>query len=232
MIEDLILSRYILLLSLLFAMIILLIYMFLLRYLARWMIWLSLILCIIVFALAASFCFTARTRIKNYSKNNNDTLIDLNEVNITFNANEFDHDHLGSTELTNKTPSTLEKFDTAMILLDEFAPMSIIWLILGIVCCTICAILMICICCLWERIRLAAGKITEFVISLFRILFLALIEEASRAICYALTTLIWPIITFILNIGFVILGVLVLANYSTLVKTKSLVFFIQKYMID
>jgi hypothetical protein len=191
------------------------------------MIWLSLILCIIVFALAASFCFTARTRIKKYSKNNNDTLLDLDEVNITFNANEFDNDHMGiitSTDLTNKKPSTLEKFDTAMILLDQFAPMSIIWLILGIVCCTICAILMICICCLWERIRLAAGKITEFVISFFRIMFVALIEEASRAICYALTTLIWPIITFILNIGFVILGVLVLANYSTLVKTKSLVF--------
>ncbi len=46
MIEDLIESRSILLLSLLFAIIILLIYMILLRYLARWMIWISLILCI------------------------------------------------------------------------------------------------------------------------------------------------------------------------------------------
>ena len=46
----------------------------------------------------------------------------------------------------------------------------------------------------------------------------ALIEEASRAICHALTILIWPIVTFFVNIGFVILGVFVLAHYSTLVR--------------
>ena len=55
-------------------------------------------------------------------------------------------------------------------------------------------------------------------------LFLALIEEASKAICYALTTLIWPIITFLLNISFVILGILVLVYYSTLVKIQSFEF--------
>jgi hypothetical protein len=206
MIEDLIQSRYILLLSLLFAMIILLIYMFLLRYLARWIIWLSLILCIILFILAASFCFLARNRIKKLLNNNN-TLFDFNEMNITFNTNEFDNKSL-----------TFEKFDTTMILLEDFAPMSIVWLILGIVCCVICGILMICIGCLWGRIVLAAGMKYEFVKKLFKIIFLALIEEASKAICYALTTLIWPIITFILNISFVILGILVLAHYSTLVN--------------
>src|ERR1700727_2664062 len=90
MIEDLIQSRYILLLSLFFAMIILLIYMFLLRYIARWIIWISLILCIIVFTLAATFCFTARIRIKklsNNNNNNNNILSDLDEMNITFNPN-------------------------------------------------------------------------------------------------------------------------------------------------
>ncbi|CAF1136138.1 unnamed protein product [Adineta steineri] len=193
MFEDLIESRYVLLLSLLFAMIILLIYMFLLRYLAQWIIWLSLILCIIVFALAASFCFVARIRMEKYSTNNN-ALFDLDEMNITLNINNFDINN------TDTKISAVEKFDTAMNLLDEFVPMSVIWLIIGIICCVVCAILMICTCCLCERIRLAA----------------ALIEEASKAICYALTILIWPIITFILNIGFVILGILVLAHYSTL----------------
>jgi hypothetical protein len=53
---------------------------------------------------------------------------------------------------------------------------------------------------------------------MFQMISIALIEEASKAICYALTTLIWPIITFILNISFVILGILVIAYYSTLVK--------------
>jgi beta-lactamase regulating signal transducer with metallopeptidase domain len=159
MIDDLIRSRYILLLSLLFAMIILLIYMFLLRYLARWMIWLSILLCILVFALAAMFCFVARNRMKKYSNNNN-LLLDLDEMNITFNANEFDNDQMNatSTNLITKKPSAVDKFDTAMILLDDFAPMSVIWLILGIVCCVICGILMICTCCLCERIMLAAGR--------------------------------------------------------------------------
>lgn len=50
--------------------------------------------------------------------------------------------------------------------------------------------------------------------------YVALIQEASKAICYALTTLLWPIVTFILNLGFIILGILVLAHYSTLVKKK------------
>ncbi len=51
-------------------------------------------------------------------------------------------------------------------------------------------------------------------------IFLALIEEASKAICHALTTLILPIVTFLLNIGFVILGILVIAHYSTLVRKE------------
>jgi ABC-type multidrug transport system fused ATPase/permease subunit len=172
MVEDFIRSRYVLLLSLLFAMITLLIYMFLLRYFARWIIWLSLILCIIVFALAASFCFTARSRIIKYSKNNNNTLPDLDEMNITFNANAFDTNQtemITITDLTNKKISTLEKFDTAMFLLDEFAPMSIVWLILGITCCVICCIIMICTCCLCERLSLASGKGWSFNKRLFEV---------------------------------------------------------------
>ena len=151
MIEDLIQSRYILCLSLLFAMVILVIYMFLLRYLARWIIWISLLLCIIVFAFAASFCFTARIRLKRFSNDN--TSSDLGEMKITFNANVSHVDIITHTDLS---PS--EQFDTAMNLLDDFAPMSIVWLVLGIICCVVCAILMICICCLCERISLAAGK--------------------------------------------------------------------------
>jgi len=231
MIEDLIQSRYILLISLLFAMIILLIYMFLLRYLASWIIWLSLILCIIVFTLAASFCFLARNRIKNsLNNNNNNTLSNLDEINITFNANGWDNDIITSTDLINKKSIRFEKFDTTMVLLESFAPMSTVWLILGIICCVICSILMICICCLWKRIALAAGMKYKFIRQSFKVIYLALIEEASKAICYALTTLIWPIITFILNISFVILGILVLAHYSTLVF-KKLIFFICKYII-
>lgn len=158
MIEDLIQSRYILILSLVFAIIILVIYMFLLRYIARWIIWLTLILCIIVFGVAASFCFLARNRIKNSM--NNQTLSNLDEMNITFNIDQLDDDNIDiitSTNLNNKKIISLEKFDTAMILLEDFAPMNIVWLILGIICCIICAILIICICCLWERISLAAG---------------------------------------------------------------------------
>ena len=49
-------------------------------------------------------------------------------------------------------------------------------------------------------------------------MFSALIEEASRAICHALTILIWPVITFLVNIAIVILAVLVMAYYSTLVR--------------
>ena len=155
MVEDLIQSRYVLLLSLLFAVIILLIYMFLLRYLARWMIWLSLLLCLIVFALAASFCFVARNRIKKYS-NQNHLLPDLDEMNIIFNTNGSNNNPTGI--ITKNRTLTFDKVETAMILLDEFAPMSVIWLILGIACCVACVILLICICCLWERISLAAGK--------------------------------------------------------------------------
>ena len=59
---------------------------------------------------------------------------------------------------------------------------------------------------------------------MFQMISIALIEEASIAICYALTTLIWPIITFILNISFVILGILVIAYYSTLVKKYNFYF--------
>jgi hypothetical protein len=162
MIEDLIQSRYILFLSLLFAMIILLIYMFLLRYLARWMIWISLLLCLIVFILAATFCFTAQIRIKKSLTSH--TLSDLDEMNVTFNLNELDNDQFGiTTNLDLNKKKSLEKFDTAMILLDSFAPMNIIWLILGIVCCVICGILMICICCLYERISLAAGMKLKFI---------------------------------------------------------------------
>ncbi|CAF0975225.1 unnamed protein product [Adineta ricciae] len=204
MFEDLIQSRYILLLSLLFAMIILVVYMLLLRYLARWMIWVSIFLCIVVFALAATFCFMTRARMTKYSaNNNNNSFVDLEEMNITFNANEFNDNSSNTiinTDETTKKASSIEKFDTAMILLEQFAPMSVVWLVLGIICCILCAIMMVCTCCLWERISLAA----------------ALIEEASKAICYALTTLLWPIITFFLNIGFIILGILVLAHYSTL----------------
>jgi hypothetical protein len=71
----------------------------------------------------------------------------------------------------NKKLLTLEKFDTAMILLEDFAPMSIVWLILGIICCVVCAILMIFICCLCERISLAAGIIFEFAIELLNDFF-------------------------------------------------------------
>ena len=46
----------------------------------------------------------------------------------------------------------------------------------------------------------------------------ALIEEASKGLCHALSILILPIITFLLNIGFVLLGILALASYSTLVN--------------
>ncbi|CAF0825900.1 unnamed protein product [Rotaria sordida] len=70
-----------------------------------------------------------------------------------------------------------------MILLDEFAPISIIWLLLRI-----------------ERIVLAS----------------ALIEEANKAISYALTTLIWPILTFILNICFIIMDNCNPDNFSQL----------------
>ncbi|CAM4933205.1 unnamed protein product [Rotaria socialis] len=208
MFEDLIQSRYVLLLSLAFSMIFVIIYMLLLRYFARWIIWLSLILCIIVFALAAHFCFVARIRMQKYfndstDKNNNSNLLNINEMNITFDINGLDTIDIKLITRTisiNKTQVSLENFDTAMILLDQFAPINIIWLLLGILCCIVCGILLICTCCLYERIVLAA----------------ALIEEANKAISYALTTLILPIITFFLNICFVILGILVIAYYSTL----------------
>lgn len=61
-------------------------------------------------------------------------------------------------------------------------------------------------------------KNQKFRIKSYFVFLIALIEEASKAICYALTILIWPIITFILNISFVILGILVVAYYSTLVE--------------
>ena len=157
MIDDFIRSRFILLLSLLFAMLILVVYMILLRYFARLIIWLSLFLCIAVFALAAVFSFTARARMK-VSASENSTVPDLHEMNITFDANEFNQDTSTVGSSHNKLTESLEKFDTAMILLNEFAPMSVIWLVVGIVCCVICALLMVCTCCLCERIRLAAGN--------------------------------------------------------------------------
>lgn len=150
MFEDLVHSRYILLLSMAFALAILLVYMLLLRYIARLVIWLSLILCIVVFALAAAFCFTARARVTKHARQRhaNSNLINLPEMNVVFDVNQ-------STVVTS---TAVDKFDTAMILLDEFAPMSVVWLVLGIACCTICAVLMICTCCLRDRIRLAAGR--------------------------------------------------------------------------
>lgn len=156
MIDDLIRSRFILLLSLVFAMGTLIVYMILLRYFARWIIWLSLILCIGVFALAAAFCFTARARMQ-VSAGQNSTVPDLQEMNITFDANEFNQESSSTTPPPNKLAESVEKFDTAMILLNEFAPISVIWLVIGIVCCVICLILLVCTCCLCERIRLAAG---------------------------------------------------------------------------
>lgn len=56
--------------------------------------------------------------------------------------------------------------------------------------------------------------------SINELLLSALIEEASRAICHALTILIWPIVTFLVNLGCVIFGILVLAHYSTLVTNE------------
>jgi Ca2+/Na+ antiporter len=237
MFEDLVRSRYILLLSLAVSLVILVIYMFLLRYLARWMIWLSLILCIVVFALAASFCFTARARMNKHPNNHsrNNTFLDLAEMNITFDVNQPNSDQSATTISTdgqNPRDSAVNKFDTAMILLDEFAPMSVVWLVLGIVCCTICGILMICTCCLGERIYLAAGKSRHFELAFDQMMFeTALIEEASKAICHASTTLLWPVVTFVLNIGFMMLGILVLAHYSTLV-TRSGTSLIGKSFID
>ncbi|CAF3017602.1 unnamed protein product [Rotaria sp. Silwood2] len=95
---------------------------------------------------------------------NNNRLLDLNEINITSNENELDNNPSSiiiRADLTNKKKLICEKFDITMLLLDEFAPINIIWLLLAIIC--------------------------------------SLIEEASKAISYALTTLIWSIITFILN---------------------------------
>lgn len=229
MIDDLVTSRYILLLSLVFALVALLAYMVLLRYVARWMIWSSLILCVIVFALAATFCFAAQIHLKNAVYNKNNTLNDLTEISITFNANKSDHDGIhvvSSVDFDRDKLSTIERFDTAMILLEDFAPMSKVWLILGIVCCCICVILMICICCLYERISLAASNrellyfFSKKIINRLFFFWKGLIEEASKAICFALTIFIWPVITFILNITFIILGILVLAYYSTLVNTN------------
>lgn len=163
MLEDLIQSRSILLLSFLFALILLVIYMFLLRYLARWMIWISLLLCITVFALATTFCFTAWFRLEKPAlKSSNPISTDLQEINIT-----FDRDHLDDDQILNaihidgedQLSSTVDKFGTAMILLEDFAPMRVIWLIFGILCCIICVVLMICVCCLCERISLAASRI-------------------------------------------------------------------------
>ncbi|CAF2068804.1 unnamed protein product [Rotaria magnacalcarata] len=179
--------------------------MILLRYFARWIIWLSLILCNIVFALAANFCFVARIRMQKYfndstDKDNNTNLLNTNEMNITYDINELDTNDIKLITRTisiNKTQFSLENFDTAMILLDQFAPVSIIWL-LGILCCVMCVILLTCTCCLYERIVLAA----------------ALIEEACKAISYALTILILPMITFFLNICCVILGILGRAIYQ------------------
>ena len=160
MMDDLVRSRYVLLLSLLVAMVILVAYMLLLRYLARWMIWISLLSCIAVFALAAVFSFTARARLKTYDSHNN-TLPDLHEMNFTFNLNDSSREEINSTAhaaATNGKGSAIEKFDTAMILLDQFAPMSVVWLVLGIFCCIVCAVLITCLCCLCDRLSLAAGR--------------------------------------------------------------------------
>ncbi|CAF1384886.1 unnamed protein product [Rotaria magnacalcarata] len=104
--------------------------MILLRYFARWIIWLSLILCNIVFALAANFCFVARIRMQKYfndstDKDNNTNLLNTNEMNITYDINELDTNDIKLITRTisiNKTQFSLENFDTAMILLDQFAP--------------------------------------------------------------------------------------------------------------
>ena len=159
--EDLIQSRSILLLSFLFALILLVIYMFLLRYLARWMIWISLLLCITVFALATTFCFNAWFRLEKPLKNDNPMSSDLQQINITFDTNDLDRDQSDSAihiDEEDQTSSTLEKFDKAMVLLEDFAPMRVIWLTFGILCCIICVVLMICVCCLCERISLAASR--------------------------------------------------------------------------
>lgn len=154
MVEDLIRSRYILLLSFGFSMIILLVYMSLLRYLGRWIIWSSILMCVIVSVFAAGFCFMARMRIQKYSNGNK--LADFKEMNVTFDQNEFDQEII-STDLTTQRTFTLEKLDTATILLDEFASMNFVWLTLGIICCILCSIFIVCTLCLWDRILLAAG---------------------------------------------------------------------------
>ncbi|CAF4323212.1 unnamed protein product, partial [Rotaria magnacalcarata] len=93
-------------------------------------------------------------------KDNNTNLLNTNEMNITYDINELDTNDIKLITRTisiNKTQVSLENFDTAMILLDQFAPISIIWLLLGILCCVMCVILLTCTCCLYERIVLAAG---------------------------------------------------------------------------
>ena len=160
MLEDFIQSRFVLLLAFLFALIMLVIYMFLLRYIARWMIWISLILCITVFALATTFCFTAWFRLDRSLKYENELAMDLQEMNVTLHADETDPEQIDVTtefDSENEKSSMVENFGTAMVLLENFAPMRVVWLTFGILCCIICVALIVCVCCLCERISLAAS---------------------------------------------------------------------------
>lgn len=155
MIDDLIRSRYVLLLSLLASVIILVIYMISMRYVARYMIWILIIFCIVAFASAACLCFLARARMVRIL-NRNQNIPDLEEMNITFDGNMTELMSQSNWEQTLNNP--MQKLDTAMILLDEFTSMSTIWLVLGIICSLVCVLLLIVVLCLSSRINLAAGK--------------------------------------------------------------------------
>ena len=103
----------------------------------------------------------------------NSSIPDLHEMNITFDENEFNVNparSIDETLLTNHIHSAIDQFDSTMLIFNEFAPMSTVWLVLGLVCCVLCALLMICTCCLCDRLRLAAGKkpsLIRFVASTF-----------------------------------------------------------------
>jgi ABC-type nickel/cobalt efflux system permease component RcnA len=158
MIDDFIRSRFILCLSFAIGMMFLIVYIVLLRYLTRWIIWLSLISFMIVFALAAVFCFTARQRL-NSSVNVNRTLPYLLEVNATMDIDEFKHNRTHSDiDPMNEHVSSWKRFDNAVILLDQFVSMNLVWLILGILSCAIWLVLILFTVCLCSRLQLAAGK--------------------------------------------------------------------------
>lgn len=170
MIEDLIKSRFILILSLIVAIVLLIIYMVLLRYIARLIIWCSIVLCVVSLIVAAVFCFLARARVETMTKSD-DSINDIPEMNVTFNldytlADSKIYDTENGTVLLNTNG-----FDTANILLNQFAPMSIIWLILGVACSVLSIILMICTCCLYDRLTLATGKKNKLKLFLDKILF-------------------------------------------------------------